>query len=118
MSRLILYLFSFLVLLPSCLCAQNDQNNSIVPITTKSAEARDIYKKALIKLENMHGEEAMQDFHKAVQHDPDFALANIIISFPTVDPTVDPVEQVAARDRANAAKSKVSRGEQLIIEWI
>ena len=109
---------SLLVLLPACLQAQNDQNNSIVPITTKSAEARDIYKKALIKLENMHGQEAMQDFHKAVQLDPDFALANIIISFPTVDPTVDPAEQVAARDRANAAKSKVSPGEQLIIEWI
>jgi tetratricopeptide (TPR) repeat protein len=109
---------SLLVLLPACVHAQNDQNNGIVPITTKSAEARDIYKKALIKLENMHGEEAMQDFHKAVQLDPDFAMANIIISFPTVDPTVDPAEQVAARDRANVGKSKVSRGEQLIVEWI
>jgi tetratricopeptide (TPR) repeat protein len=118
MSRSLVFLFIFLVLLPACARAQNDQNNSIVPITTRSAEARDIYKKAVIKLENMHGEEAMQDFHKAVQLDPDFALANIIISFPTVDPTVDPAEQVAARDRANAAKSKVSRGEQLIVEWI
>lgn len=117
-SRFVVFLFAFLAFLPACVRAQNDQNNGIVPITTKSAEARDIYKKALIKLENMHGEEAMQDFHTVVQLDPDFAMANIIISFPTVDPTVDPAEQVAARDRANAAKSKVSRGEQLIIEWI
>jgi len=92
--------------------------HGVVPVTTKSAEARDLYLHAMIKLENLHGEEAMQDMRKAVQLDPDFALANVIISFPTVDPVVDPAEQVTARERANAAKAKVSRGEQLIIEWV
>jgi tetratricopeptide (TPR) repeat protein len=92
--------------------------HGIVPVTTKSAEARELYLHAMVKLENLHGEEAMQDMRKAVQLDPDFALANVIISFPTIDPIVDPAEQVAAREKANAAKSKVSRGEQLIIEWV
>jgi len=90
----------------------------VVPVTTKSAEARDLYIHAMVKLENLHGEEAMQDLRKAVALDPDFALANVIISFPTIDPIVDPAEQVSAREKANAAKSKVSRGEQLIIDWI
>lgn len=90
----------------------------VVPVTTRSAEARDIYLHAMVKLENLHGQEAMQDFRKAVQLDPDFALANIIIAFPTVDPVVDPAEQASVRDKANAAKAKVSPGEQLVIEWI
>src|SRR5215813_5518824 len=90
----------------------------VVPVTTKSAEARDLYIHAMVKLENLHGEEALQDLRKAVALDPDFALANVIISFPTIDPIVDPAEQVSAREKANAAKSKVSRGEQLIIDWI
>lgn len=92
--------------------------HGIVPVTTKSAEARALYLNAMVKLENLHGEEAMQDMRKAVQLDPDFALANVIISFPTIDPVVDPAEQVAAREKAIAAKAKVSRGEQLIIEWV
>ena len=92
--------------------------SGIVPITTKSAEARDLYVHAIVKMENLHGQEAMQDFRKAVTLDPDFALANIIIAFPTVDPIVDPAEQAATRDKAIAAKAKVSRGEQLIIDWV
>jgi tetratricopeptide (TPR) repeat protein len=90
----------------------------VVPITTSSPQAHDLYVHAMVKLQNMHGEEAMQDFRKAVQLDPNFALANVIISFPTVDANVDPAEQVAARDKAKAAKAKVSRGEQLIVDWI
>jgi tetratricopeptide (TPR) repeat protein len=89
-----------------------------LPITTKSAPARQLFVGGLVKLQNLHGPEAMQDLRKAVQLDPDFALANIMISFESVDPSVDPAEKVAARERAIAAKSKVSRGEQLVIEWL
>lgn len=92
--------------------------SGVVPITTKSAEARNLYVHALVKLENLHGPEAMQDLRKAVQLDSDFALANIIMAFPTADPVVDPAEQASVRSRANAAKAKVSRGEQLMIEWL
>ncbi|HKD78811.1 MAG TPA: hypothetical protein VKH81_03910 [Candidatus Angelobacter sp.] len=94
------------------------REQGILPITTKSAPARELFIGALVKLENLHGPEAMQDLHKAIQLDPDFALANIMISFESVDASVDPAEKVAARDRANAAKSKVSRGEQLVIDWL
>ncbi|HXB20971.1 MAG TPA: hypothetical protein VNV88_06300 [Candidatus Solibacter sp.] len=89
-----------------------------VPVTTKSEEARRLFVGAVVKLENMHGPNAMQDFRKAVQLDPDFAFANIMISFVTVDQNVDPAEQMVARDKARAARSKVSHGEQLIIDWL
>jgi tetratricopeptide (TPR) repeat protein len=94
------------------------REQGILPITTKSAPARQLFIGGLVKLQNLHGPEAMQDLRKAVQLDPDFALADIMISFESVDPSVDPAEKVAARDHANAAKSKVSRGEQLVIDWL
>jgi tetratricopeptide (TPR) repeat protein len=124
----LLLVLSALLMAPSILTAQDVRGpnpsadpasgSGIVPITTTSAEARDLYLHALVKLENLHGQEAMQDFRKATKLDPDFALANIIIAFPTVDPIVDPAEQAATRDQAIAARPKVSRGEQLIIDWV
>src|SRR5215467_14492153 len=94
------------------------QQTGILPITTKSQEARQLFVGALIKLENLHGPEAMQDFRRAVKIDPDFAMASILISFNSVDQTVDPAEQVAARKQANAAKDMVSPGERLVIDWL
>src|SRR5215471_1610064 len=94
------------------------QQTGALPITTKSPEARQLFQGALIKLENLHGPEAMRDFRSAVKMDPDFAMANILISFNSVDPTVDPAEQVAARNQANGAKDKVSPGERLVIDWL
>jgi tetratricopeptide (TPR) repeat protein len=96
---------------------QTTQTGSL-PITTKSPEARRLFEVGLVKLENLHGPEAMQDLRHAVEKDPDFAMANIMISFNSVDPSVDPAEQVAARNRANAARSKVSPGERLVIDWL
>jgi tetratricopeptide (TPR) repeat protein len=94
------------------------QQAGILPVTTKSVPARQLFLGGLVKLENLHGPEAMKDFREAVRQDPDFALANIMISFASVDPTVDPAEQVAARARANASKIKVSAGERLVIDWL
>ncbi|HWZ46315.1 MAG TPA: tetratricopeptide repeat protein [Candidatus Saccharimonadales bacterium] len=90
----------------------------VLPITTKSLPARQLYEGALVKMQNMHGPQAMQDLRQAAKLDPDFAMANIMISFASVDPTVDPAEQVSARDKANAARSKVGHGEQLVIDWL
>src|SRR5215471_5538124 len=110
------------MLTPCALTAQ-EQTTEIahtgsLPITSKSPEARRLFDVGLVKLENLHGPDAMQDFRHAVQMDPDFAMANIMISFNSVDPTVDPAEQVAARTRANAARSKISAGERLVIDWL
>jgi tetratricopeptide (TPR) repeat protein len=121
MSRKYLFRTAILVL---CLAAFAVAENvpraeqGILPITTKSPAARQLFVDGLVKLQNLHGPEAMQDLRKAVQLDPDFALANIMISFESVDPSVDPAEKVAARDRAIAARSKVSHGEQLVVDWL
>src|SRR5205809_5568169 len=56
-----------------------------VPVTTKSEEARQLFNGAVVKLENMHGPDDMKDFGKAVQIDPHFAFAILMISFVTVD---------------------------------
>src|ERR1051326_4170679 len=94
------------------------KQQGILPITTKSPVARQLFVGALVKMENLHGPEAIQDLHKAVQLDPDFALANSMISFESANASVDPAEKVAARERANAARAKVTHGEQLVIDWL
>lgn len=102
------------------LSAQAEQKSlaGSLPITTKSPEALKLYESGLVKLENLHGPEAMQDFRHAIQLDPDFALANIMMSFESVDQTLDPAEKVAARKRAIASRMKVSADERLVIDWL
>jgi tetratricopeptide (TPR) repeat protein len=120
MSRKHLFRTAIIVLCFAAFAAAEtaSKEQGILPITTKSPAARQLFVGGLVKLQNLHGPEAMQDLRKAVQLDPDFALADIMISFESVDPSVDPAEKVAARDRANAARSKVSHGEQLVIDWL
>src|SRR5437016_1339023 len=89
----------------------------LIPVTTKSVEARGLYNRALVKMENLQGDQAMQDFRKAVKLDSDFALANLMIAFPSVSANADPKEMTAAREGAKASRAKVSRGEQLMIDW-
>jgi tetratricopeptide (TPR) repeat protein len=109
---------AILVPLPLRAVATPDAPASTLPITTHSKQARHLFDSGLVKMENLHSIEGIQDLRKAAQLDPDFALANILISFESVDQAVDPEEKVAARERAKAARSKVSHGEQLVIDWI
>ena len=102
----------------ACAGDSTPSGQGTVPVTTKSEEARKLFDGAVVKLENMHGPDAMKDFRKAVKLDPDFAFANLMISFVTVDQNVDPAEQMAARDQAKAARPKVSHGEQFMIDWL
>ncbi len=119
MSRKFLFIATIaLCLSPFAGAKSASPAKGVLPITTKSPAARQLFLGALVKLENQHDPEAMQDFRKAIQLDPDFALANIIMSFESTDPSVDPAEKIAARDRANASRSKVSHGEQLVIDWL
>ena len=110
--------FAILTALPLWAAAAPDAPASMLPITTHSKQARQLFDRGLGKMENLHSLEGIQDLRKAAQLDPDFALANILISFESVDQAVDPEEKVAARERARAARSKVSHGEQLVIDWI
>ena len=109
---------ALLAALPLWAAAAPDASASTLPITTHSKKARQLFDSGLVKMENLHSIEGIQDLRKAAQLDPDFALANILISFESVDQAVDPEEKVAARERAKAARGKVSHGEQLVIDWV
>lgn len=113
-----LALITFTMLAPRWAAATPAHSDNTLPITTHSRQARQLFDSGLVKMENLHSIEGIQDLHKAAQLDPDFALANILISFESVDQAVDPEEKVAARERAKAARDKVSHGEQLVIDWI
>ena len=64
----------FAVCLGSVASAQTAQRTQqgVLPITTGSTPARQLFLGGLVKLQNLHGPEAMQDLRKAVQLDPDF----------------------------------------------
>lgn len=98
--------------------ARPDAKPGTLPITTRSKQARSLFESGLVKMENLHSVEGIQDLRKAAKIDPGFGLAEILISFESVDQAVDPAEKVAAREKAKAARAKVSHGEQLVIDWI
>ena len=103
---------------PLCAAVGSGANPGTLPITTRSKEAHRLFDRGLLKLENLHSAEGMQDLRKAAALDPDFGMAEILISFESVDQVVDPEEKVAEREKAKAARSKVSPGERLVIDWI
>ena len=61
-------------------------------ISTKSPQARALFQEGLTKIEALHEQAGLADWRKAVQADPKFALAHILITFFTQDPA----EQVAS----------------------
>src|ERR1051326_6817089 len=103
---------------PLSAAARSDAKPGTLPITTRSKEARKLFESGLLKLENLHSIEGMQDLRKAAAIDPDFGMAEILLSLESVDPAVDPEERVAWRQKAQAARSKVTSGEQLVIDWM
>ncbi|WP_210490390.1 tetratricopeptide repeat protein [Rufibacter aurantiacus] len=83
-----------------------------IPITTKSAEARQYFNQARVHMGNIQIYKAAQALDKALQLDPDFALAHMLRA------------QAAGPDRqsfrehynkALALRENVSEGEQLMI---
>jgi tetratricopeptide (TPR) repeat protein len=87
---------------------------SILPVTTASAPARELFEKGMVNYENLHLDRATQDWRAAAKTDRKFALAHAWIAFNTNDPT----EARSHRKRAKALASHVSAGEQLMIRWI
>ena len=88
-ARVITGLTAILLFVALLVTGARADQPGVLPITTKSKQARDLYLQGMVKLENLHAEEAFQDFHKAVQLDPDFALATMD-SFPPAPPVAPP----------------------------
>ena len=85
-----------------------------VPITTKSDEARKIFLDGLRMSDNFRNVEARELFAKAIEKDPDFALAHLYRSF-TSTSAMDFQEHLK---HAVALGSKASEGERVMIEAV
>ncbi len=85
-----------------------------MPITTTSAEARQLFDRGIAEFENMHLERANATMREAVKLDPKFALAHLMLTFRNSDP----VESNRAAARAKGLVPYVSDGEKLMIQWL
>jgi tetratricopeptide (TPR) repeat protein len=85
-----------------------------MPVTTSSAKARALYDKGMEDYENLYLERCNEDWRAAVKEDPGLALAWAWIAFNSRNP----VEVVAAREKAKALLPQVTAGEKLMIQWI
>ncbi|MGH9538785.1 MAG: tetratricopeptide repeat protein [Terriglobales bacterium] len=86
----------------------------VMPVTTASPKARDLFDRALTDYENLYLERANLGWRAAVAADPNFALAYAFISYNSRDPE----EAKAAREKAKALAGKATPGEQLLVQWI
>src|SRR5262245_36471703 len=82
-----------------------------VPITTASAEARDAFLRGRDLFEKLRVQQSRTEFERAVQLDPNFALAyfNLANSQPTTKEFFDTMQ------KAVAVADRVSPGERLMI---
>lgn len=89
-------------------------SKGILPITTSSAKARELYEKGMVDYENLYLDRSTQDWRDAAAADHDLALAHAWIAFNSNDPA----EVSKEHDLAQSLESKVTPGEKLMIEWI
>ena len=88
--------------------------SSTLPVTTSSAQARELYAKGVADYENLYLERCNDDWRAAVKEDPNLAIAWAWIAFNSSNPQ----EVSDARAKAKALVSKASPGEQLMVSWI
>jgi tetratricopeptide (TPR) repeat protein len=113
--------YVYCAVLMSCLCyalpsiaSSKKPGSEIMPVTTSSPKARDLYEKAMADYENLYLERANAGWRAAVKVDPNFALAHAWIAFNSRDPA----EASAARAKAKSLAPKITPGERLMITWI
>jgi tetratricopeptide (TPR) repeat protein len=87
---------------------------SSLPVTTSSTKARALYLTGVQDYENLYLERCNQDWRKAVEQDPNLAIAWAWIAFNSGNPE----EVSAARAKAKELAPKTTPGEQLMIAWI
>ena len=88
--------------------------SSAMPVTTKSAKARELYERGMADYENLYLERCNEDWRAAVKADPDLGEAWAWIAFNSGNPK----EVSAARAKAKELAPKLKPGEQLMISWI
>ena len=85
-----------------------------LPITTRSPEALEFYKKGLLELRAYNFAAAQENWRKAIELDPDFAMAHLHLAFVPVSP----MDQAVQLQKAIASRNSVSPGEQKLLDWL
>jgi tetratricopeptide (TPR) repeat protein len=87
---------------------------AVLPLTTKSAEARRLVEEALsLYLDRVEQAQAIEILRKAVKVDPDFAMGHEFLA----QISLDSAEQVGEQEKAFATRHHASSSEQMVIEW-
>jgi tetratricopeptide (TPR) repeat protein len=86
----------------------------LLPITTKSPEARKLFQQAMVNMENLRTEWALAGWRAAAKKDPTCAQAQILVAYLTQDPA----EEMGALEAAKKLEPKATAGERLLIEWL
>src|SRR5579864_8515914 len=94
--------------------AKSSSPSATLPLTTRSAPARQHFEKGMTDLENLRTDEALDEWRKAAAADPNFALAHIM----TASETRDPSEKKAERDHAKQLAARATAGEKLLVTWL
>jgi tetratricopeptide (TPR) repeat protein len=112
MKRLLLTLGVALPLMACTVSAPSEPPKSAteVPVTSKSTEAIDHFKKGRDFSDNLRAAEAVQEFDQAIKSDPDFALAIAYRGAATPGP-----DGLKDLEEASAKASGASKPEQLQI---
>jgi len=110
----ILLIVGFCLVLPSFAHHVRVGASKLMPVTTSSVKARNLYERAMQDYENLYLERCNAGWRAAVAADPNFALAYAWIAFNSRNP----VEASGARKKAKALAVRVTPGELLMIQWI
>ncbi|HLJ26771.1 MAG TPA: tetratricopeptide repeat protein [Candidatus Angelobacter sp.] len=94
------------------------RNLSAIPIYTKSAEAREALQRGVVKWENHRMAEAVDDYRKAIQEDPNFAVAHLFLSTLTPNPEEQSSELQKAVALRDSARRSMNEDQQLLITWL
>lgn len=90
------------------------QEKGELPITTSSPEALKYYYDGLRELRAYNFAAAQDKWRKAIELDPNFAMAHLHMAFVPVSP----VDQVMQLQKAIASRDSVSPGEQKLLDWL
>jgi tetratricopeptide (TPR) repeat protein len=104
-------LVSLLPFLLACGHQGEEENTGKIPITSSSEEAIALYREGRDLVDNLHRSEGHQRFARAVELDPDFALAHLAMA--ETSPTTQ--EFYSSLERAVALAEKASPGERHLI---
>lgn len=89
-------------------------HSDILSVTTSSSEARALYEAGIQTWEVLQIDSALKRWRTAINVDPDFALAHLLLSYCTPDP----VEEQGERQKAKFLGKDVTAGERLLITWL